>query len=155
MSPPGVGKTTLLRSLCAALSGGFSDKGVRRRARVCVLDEREEIYMPDVFDKSICDFLSGCPKAQAIELATRVMSPEFIVCDEIGNDAEASEILRGASGGIVFIAACHGYSLDELYRKEQTARLLCAGVFGTVCTLSENGGVRSCAIRDIGKEENT
>lgn len=153
LSPPGVGKTTLLRSLCAALSHGFSDGGVRRRARICVLDEREEIFLAGVFETCLCDFLSGCPKECGIELATRTLSPEFIVCDEIGNEGEAKEILRGASGGITFIATCHGRTRSELYEKEETARLLRAGIFGTLCILSIQDGVRLCAIEKIEKED--
>ena len=122
-----------------------------RRARVCVLDEREEIYMPAVFEKSLCDFLSGCSKAQGIELATRTLSPEFIVCDEIGNEGEADAILRGATGGVTFIAACHGSAPEELFRKKETARLLSAGIFRTLCTLSMKNGERYCAVQAMPK----
>ena len=107
--------------------------------------------MPAVFEKSLCDFLSGCSKAQGIELATRTLSPEFIVCDEIGNEGEADAILRGATGGVTFIAACHGSAPEELFRKKETARLLSAGIFRTLCTLSMKNGERYCAVQAMPK----
>lgn len=146
-SPPNIGKTTFLRALCSALSRSFEDGGHRRSARVCVLDEREEIYLPEAFPDGFSDFLFGCPKSYGIELATRVLSPDILACDEIGNGDEANAICRAASGGILFIATCHAASFEELYRKCETAQLLKSGVFRTLCRLYIENGRHDCEIR--------
>lgn len=147
-SPPNVGKTTLLRSLSSALSRPFDDGGRIRSARVCVLDEREELYLPEAFPDGFSDFLIGCPKSYGIEFATRVLSPEILACDEIGNDREAQTIARAASGGITFIATCHAACASELYRKRETAELLENGIFRTLCRLTVENGLHGCEIID-------
>jgi len=83
------GKTTLLRDMARGLSDGFN----HRFAKVVVVDERNEICGKREDRLSLhagvnTDVLSGFSKAQGIELATRTLSPEMIICDEVATKEE-------------------------------------------------------------------
>lgn len=149
VSPPGIGKTTFLRAAAARLSTGFYDGGRLRAARVCVVDEREELYLPDAFSGGFADILSAMPKARGIELCTRVMSPDYIVCDEIGSDAEAEAIRAAAPHGVTFLASCHGVGLRDVSARRGIGTLIDAGIFSTVCELSADKAGKSRFFRAI------
>lgn len=116
---PGAGKTTLIRDIAAKL-------GAKRR--VAVVDSRGEIYMREMFSRSLCDFLDGYPKGAGIEIATRTLSPEAIICDEIG-DGEVEKILAAQNTGVPLIATAHGGALSSLLLRPGIKRLYDAGVF--------------------------
>lgn len=107
-SPPNVGKTTLLRGLCLALSSGD------RARRTAVIDTRGEIYIRSLFARSLADILSFYPRGKGIEIATRTMSPEVILCDEIGSPEEANAILSAQNSGVPLIATAHGDAFERL-----------------------------------------
>jgi len=112
----------VLRDLAVSLSTGWN------AMRVCVVDNRREIYMEEAFRMSIADFLVGYPKADGIEISTRTMNPEVIICDEIG-DGEAEKILAAQNSGVPLIASAHGASFDEIMRRRGIKRLYDSGVF--------------------------
>lgn len=129
-APPGAGKTTLLSDLAARLSTA---------RRVAVVDERGE--MPDTRGR-LLDILVGFPKPRGIEIATRTLSPEVILCDEIGTDAEAAAILEMQNCGVPLVATAHAGSLDEVLRRPPLRRLIDARVFGGALGLRrENGSI--------------
>ena len=135
-SPPGVGKTTVLRGVCKLLSSGDRPK------RVVVLDSRGELSF-DMNDKNMCiDILSGYPRGAGIEIATRVMNPELIVCDEIGDVDEAMELVSANNCGIPFLATAHAGSIDELLSRTGIRLLFEAGVFGAYVRVSRAGNMR-------------
>ncbi len=136
VSKPGVGKTTLLRDLALRLSTVCTIQGTTKIFRVCVIDERGEIRIGQVFDSSCADFLCGASKDLCINLATRVLSPDIIICDEIGSEKEAQEILKSVFSGIVFIASAHASSIQEVMSKKHIKTLIDSGVFGGICVLS-------------------
>ena len=123
-SPPGVGKTTLLRDIASTLSSPPYLK------RVSVIDTRNEIYRPDAFRHSIADIFLSYPKSTGIELAVRTMSPEYVVCDELGG-AEAESVLSTQSFGVPLIASAHAPSLDALLSRKVYKELDALGVFTT------------------------
>ncbi len=132
-SPPGVGKTTLLRDFAASVSSG-SDP-----LRVAVIDTRGEIYDAEAFSGSLCDALVGYPRAKGIEIATRTMSPEFIVCDEIGSDEETKAILSAENSGVPLLASAHGDSAYAIL-KRPNIRMLCEkGVFDYLIRITRSG----------------
>ncbi|HPE95823.1 MAG TPA: hypothetical protein PLT66_07150 [Bacillota bacterium] len=102
LSPPMYGKTTLLSS--AALILGKSG------LKVAVVDERNELWGAKQSSCGCCvDVMSGCPKAKAIEMLTRTMSPQVIVCDEI-SFAEADALAQTQNAGVSLIASLHADS---------------------------------------------
>ena len=78
-SPPGEGKTTLLRFLAAALSKGLCGL---KKYRTALVDEKREIYIKAKMDGGLLDILYGYRKAEGIDCATRTMNPDVIMCDE-------------------------------------------------------------------------
>ncbi len=137
LSPPGCGKTTLLRALAIHLSR----EGVRRAMRVAVVDERKELF-PSVFlrEAGLCDVLSGYPKAQGISIATRVFSPEALVCDEIGSLEEAEALLSCGSGGSLLFASAHAGSLEEGLARPWIRKLMDGRVFSKLALLERLPG---------------
>ncbi len=106
-SPPGVGKTTLLRDIAAELGESFTK-------RVVIIDTRSEIYIEEMFENSICDVITGGSRGKGIELATRTMSPEVLICDEIGGVEETRAVLEAQNTGVPLIASAHAGSFAEL-----------------------------------------
>lgn len=123
-SQPGAGKTTLIRDLAIRLS----DNPIYKR--VALIDSRREVYLPCMQRYSLLDAYLGYPKIVGIECAIRSMSPQFIICDEIGNSEETKAILENMSAGVPIIATAHGNNLNELIKRKNICLLYEAGVFG-------------------------
>jgi stage III sporulation protein AA len=132
-SPPGVGKTTLLRSLAVLLSSGKDAK------RVSVIDTRGELaYSLD--SPTLCiDLLSGYPKHVGLTLASRTLGPEVMICDEIGSRAEAEAICEAHNCGVPLIATAHASSVRELLGRAGMGMLHRAGTFGAYVGIRRSG----------------
>ena len=111
-SMPGIGKTTILRELIYKLAT------YKTPIRNVVIDSREEItpFMEGMPSSS--DIFISYPKGLAIELATKSMTPEIIICDEISSKDEADAILRAVNSGVKLIATAHASCFSELMSKE-------------------------------------
>ena len=134
-SPPGMGKTTLLRSVGLMLARG---EGIRP-CKVGFADEREEIILPDT-NTGIADVFSGCPKHTAVEILTRTMSPEVIICDEI-TPADTEELIHSTGTGVFLICSCHAESKKELVAKAHIRALMDNGCFGLLARVNREDGV--------------
>ena len=132
-SPPGGGKTTALRVLSRSLSERF---------RVVIVDEREEIYTDELSGREI-DVLSGYRRAYGISLATRCLSPEVILTDEIAPE-DSADILAAANAGVPIIATAHASSREELMQREDIRRLIFGGVFRRIVGIYKLDGRFIC-----------
>lgn len=149
ISPPGGGKTTLLRDLIRQISEGTPyGPGVN----VSVVDERSEIagsYLGiarnDVGIRT--DVLDGCPKAEGMMRLIRSMAPQVLAVDELGS-IEDVQALRLASGcGCRLLATIHGGSLMEVRDKEYMRCVIEEGMFERYVMLDRKKGV--CRIAGI------
>lgn len=132
-SPPGVGKTTLLRSLAVMLSSG------KEARRVSVIDTRCELaYSLD--SPSLClDLLSGYPRHVGLALASRTLGTEIMICDEIGSRADAEAICEAHNCGVPLIASAHAASVRELLGRSGIGMLHRAGTFGYYVGIARSG----------------
>ena len=131
-SAPGEGKTTLLRAVAEGMSTGAEPW------RVCVVDTRGELSMADGGIGETADVLLYYPKDKGIEIATRTMNPQLIVCDEIGGAAEAEAIISAENCGVPLLAAAHAPSISALLRRTGLRRLHEASVFSHYVGISRN-----------------
>jgi len=133
-SLPGVGKTTLLRSVISILADGDAP------LRVSVIDTRGELSAKLPEGLSV-DLLSGYPKGDGIEIAARTLNPELIVCDEIGADmSEISAIKAAHNCGVPLLATAHADNVSALLRRTGISVLHEARIFGTYVGITRGGG---------------
>ena len=122
-SPPGEGKTTLLKGVISFLASG------KDALRVVVVDTRDELFTLPSKQELCVDILSGYPKAEGIEIATRTMNAQLIVCDEIGNEKDVEAILFAQNCGVPLLATAHASTIDGLMRRSGISKLHSACVF--------------------------
>ena len=144
-SPPGGGKTTLLRDLIRSLSLGDSE---HRALRVAVIDERGEIAVcckarPQMELGNHTDVLSLCPKATGIMMVLRGMNPQLIAVDEITAAEDIRAMCLAANCGVGLLASIHAASAEELTQKPLFEELLRARVFRRCVSIRKEGGRRT------------
>ncbi len=139
VSPPGCGKTTLLRDMIRSLSNGFHPDffGVK----VGVVDERGEIAacyggIPQNDLGYRTDIINGMHKKSGIERLLRSMSPHVIAMDELGNPDDVSAILQIMNAGVRMIGTVHGYDVRTLATRHGFKELLMKKVFERFVVLS-------------------
>lgn len=128
------GKTTVLRDLARRLG---------EHHRVVLIDSRSELAASvrgtPSFDVGLnTDVLCGCKKTEGIMLGIRSLSPEVIICDEIGNDEDAVE--QAMFCGVKIIASAHAESIDQLKKRPSTRGLM--PLFERIAVLGERGQLK-------------
>lgn len=148
-SAPGVGKTTVLRDVAIRLSKGIgSSINTKKVYRVAIVDERCEIYIPSLFSGCAVDVYTKIPKSEGLEFASRVLSPEVVICDEI-SASEAEAIGKSHIGGSAVIASVHAESAESALKKPAVNLLCERGVFSHILFLKRNSKIIHSELYDI------
>lgn len=137
LSPPGMGKTTLLRDLIRIASeSGWN---------VAVADERCEIAAcwdgsPQMDVGPRTDVMDGCPKALALPMLIRSCAPQLLAVDEIGDAADAAALLEARRCGAELIATAHAAGFADARQRGSLREILNAGAFDRLILLGAPPG---------------
>lgn len=118
VSPPGKGKTTMLRDLIRNISNGVPELGFR--GKTCgIVDERGEIAamyhgIPQNDVGIRTDVIENISKDKGMSMLIRSMAPEIIACDEIGSKEDVDAIQNAVISGVKGIFTMHGKNLDDI-----------------------------------------
>ena len=145
LSPPGGGKTTLLRDLVRLASDGTE---LCSPMRVSLVDERGEIaaMYRGIAQLGVgihTDVMDGCPKTLAVPMLLRSMTPQVIALDEIAQECDVDALCAAANCGVTLLATVHAPSVAELARRPTLNRLLNSGLFERAVVISGTGKKRN------------
>jgi len=140
VSPPGCGKTTLLRDIIRNISNGIKVIGFSGKT-VGVVDERGEIAamykgIPQNDIGIRTDVIDNMPRPEAMRILVRSMAPDVIACDEIGSVEDIKAINYAMCSGVKGIFTVHGKDLEEINRNTELSKLLKNNVFERIIILN-------------------
>ncbi len=138
ISPPGAGKTTLIRDIVYKLS---NEKIVNN---ILVVDERLEIAGCGNFNFNIGDYvdvISGSNKGYGFNEGLKTMNSKVIVCDEISKQEDIESIIQATRAGVSVIASAHAENILELKMKQFFNKIISEKIFNRIIVLSKRNGV--------------
>lgn len=133
ISPPGIGKTTVLRDLCRLIS----DHGYN----VLLCDEKYEIASAVGGTASLdvgcrTDVMSGTTKKNVFSFGIANMRPHVIMTDELAA-GEIDEVRYAASCGVSVISTVHAKNTDELKCKSGYKTAVAENLFSVYAVLTD------------------
>lgn len=145
ISPPKCGKTTLLRDISRNISNGIDSLGLKGK-KVSVIDERSEIGacyfgIPQSNLGIRTDVLDNCLKTEGMIMAIRSLSPEVLICDEIGTKSDIDALIMAFNSGVNIITSIHGFTIDDIYKRKVFKELIDNEILERAIILSSRNGV--------------
>ena len=146
ISPPGGGKTTLLRELVRRLSEAGQ--------RVSLADERGEVAgsfegVPGFDVGPRTDILTGAPKEEGVYLLLRSMAPQILAFDEITAPADVEAASEVANCGVRLLATAHAAGIEDLSERPLYRKLLDRRLFARVVVIENCGGERFYRVEEL------
>lgn len=149
ISPPGQGKTTLLRDYIRILSSG---EGVSP-LRIGLVDERSEIAAlqqgtPQFQVGNRTDILEACPKSQGLLFLLRSMNPQVLVVDEITAEEDIKALIHVTGCGVKLLATAHASNKNDLNKRPLYQHLLQEKIFEKLITIIQTPKGRQYQVED-------
>lgn len=147
VSPPGAGKTTLIRDICRGL-GSYN-----KINNILLFDERYEIACcvhgrPMLNVGAFTDIISGGNKEYAFSQAVRSMKPDVIITDELASDKDVCACKKAIENGVSVVASVHAKNQLELLNNEEIKQMLKQGMFTRIIVLSSEISGRYLGVYD-------
>lgn len=144
ISPPKCGKTTILRDIARNISNGMPMNNLTGK-KVSIIDERSEIAscfngIPQLDVGIRSDILDNCFKKDGMIMAIRSLSPEVLICDEIGTDGDIEALNMAFNSGVNIVVTIHGYNIDDVYKRNVFKDLLEKSILERIVVLSSRRG---------------
>ena len=140
ISPPGCGKTTLIRDIIRQISDGVEVLNLKGQ-NVSLIDERGEIA--SVYEGVPCldvgcrtDVMSNVNKALGMKMTIRSMAPDIIATDEIGKKEDIVAIKEAVLSGVNVLFTMHGDSIKNILKNPSVKELLDLDIFSKIIVLS-------------------
>ncbi len=131
VSPPGYGKTTILKDLARSLLSKYN---------VLLIDERGELN-----DERLAgaDIVRYCDKMYAFQYGIRSLAPQVVLTDELSGKNDWNCVEQAVSCGVKTVATLHGASIADVNNKPEFKK----GLFERYVVLRSEG--RAGAIRSV------
>ena len=146
LSPPGRGKTTLLRDCIRKLSDGIKECSFRG-INIGVVDERGEIAamykgipQNDLGERT--DILDNISKDIGMKILIRSMNPQVIVADEIGTLEDIDAINYAVTSGVKGIFTAHGKNLDDIKLNPILSKLYNLKIIDRIVLIQEDRNLK-------------
>lgn len=144
VSPPKCGKTTILRDIAKNISNGMYKINLSGK-KVTIVDERSEIAacyngVPQMNVGIRTDILDNCLKKSGMIMAIRSLSPEVLICDEIGTKGDLEALNMAFNSGVNVIVTVHGYDIADVYERAVFKDLIDNCILERIILLSNRKG---------------
>lgn len=125
LSPPGCGKTTIIRDMIRRLSNGDE---MCTSYNIGLVDERSEIAamykgVPQNDIGKRTDVMNNCKKDIGMKMLIRSMGPQIIATDEIGGNKDEEAMFEAIYSGVKLLLTAHGEELKDVSKEIIDAKI--------------------------------